>query len=175
MWTWLRQISRAYCITQLSWKQLSWVPRWSAGKNKSRFCPVVGGISLQQHLLIKEILSLFNAKVYSFCHFHGINMSWRALNIDYPLLAKHYILTLGNFSHFKLLMKSTQIWEIGHINYIMKVALLRRYLLWAGRLIFNRTALSSFGKHCIAVLVLLLQNTFYKISVRKSGIFPLYL
>ena len=50
--TWLRQVLRVYCMTQFSWKQLCWVPRWSAGKNKSRFPPVVGGISLQQHLLL---------------------------------------------------------------------------------------------------------------------------
>ena len=54
MWTWLCCVSRAYCMTQFSLKQLCRVPWWSAGENKSKFCPVGGGISLQQHLLFND-------------------------------------------------------------------------------------------------------------------------
>ena len=90
----LRQVSRVYCMTRFSWKQLCRVPWWSAGKNKSRFCPVVGGVSLQQHLLLASIhlISLdpvtlprwrhFNRPMCThdrsqFCKKKGVHVFWK--------------------------------------------------------------------------------------------------
>ena len=41
----LRKVSWTYCMTDFFWKQLCWFLRCSAGNEKSRFYPAVGGVS----------------------------------------------------------------------------------------------------------------------------------
>ena len=52
--TWLLGVFRISWHSFLENNFASGVPWWnlSGGKNKSRFCPVIGGVSLQQHLLL---------------------------------------------------------------------------------------------------------------------------
>ena len=71
------EVSWAYCMT-VSWKQLCWVPRWSAGKNKWKFLPVVDGALLQQHLLLKG----------SFVYY------WRKVTYEHMLKSRVTLVTL---------------------------------------------------------------------------------
>ena len=81
-----------------------------------------------------EFLSLFNVRELFFSSISGIKTSWRAINIDYPLHVE-----VNNLIVFPpnwviliiLLLKSTHIWEIEHINYLIKLGLLWSRLPWA--------------------------------------------
>ena len=73
-------VKSIYCRSEFSWKQLYWqFPGWSMGKN-SKFRLAVGGILLQQHLLLLCVASLHLPTLKLRCNHFNSNQDTVAHN-----------------------------------------------------------------------------------------------